>query len=339
VTATLPTACYTDPEIARRERKAIFDANWALFGPEHEAARPGNYSARTVNGWPLLVLRDADGRLRGFHNVCRHRAAALAADGAGTCSKIVCPYHGWTYRLDGRLSLAPRFGEELDAEEMALLPVRVATWRGCIFVALSEHAPELDDWLGSLPGLVGAYPDTVKMDYHGSFTVDGRANWKTYCDNTVEGYHLPFVHRRLTQAVAADGVEIRAYDDHRLVCFHVTYRGSDSGLRGATGIWFYRYPGFQGVVGQTGYKAERIEPLGAGSLRSQSWAWYGPLLGSNERADAFAWAEAIVREDLGVCESVQRNLEAGAYTGGRLSPDMESHVAALQALVRADLGM
>ena len=158
--------------------------------------------ARPVNGWPVVVLRDPEGALRAFHNVCRHRAAALFADGAGVCAaKIACPYHGWTYELDGRLSLAPRFGERLDPAEVALLPVRVDTWRGCVFVCVDRDAPDLPAWLGSVPGLCAAYPETEDLAYHGAFAVEGRANWKTYCDNTVEGYHLPFVHERLARSV------------------------------------------------------------------------------------------------------------------------------------------
>ena len=237
MTETLPASWYTDPEIAERERRAIFAANWALFGPEHEVAEPNSYVARTINGWPIILLRGRDGGLRAFHNVCRHRAAALFAAGPGTCKgKIVCPYHGWTYEHDGRLALAPRFGEKLDPDEAALLPVRVETWLGCVFVCIDTNAPDLVTWLGSLPELCAAYPGVEAMDYHGSFVVEGRANWKTYCDNTVEGYHLPFVHERLTRAVDGATVEIRDYDDHRLVCFHVTYRGGDAGLRGDSGL-------------------------------------------------------------------------------------------------------
>ncbi|MBT6203761.1 MAG: aromatic ring-hydroxylating dioxygenase subunit alpha [Rhodospirillaceae bacterium] len=338
MTDTLDAAAYTDTAIARDERRLIFANNWALFGPEHELASPGDYVAQSVNGWPIVVLRDRDGALRAFHNVCRHRAAALFDEGAGACkAKITCPYHGWSYELDGRLALAPRFGEKLDPEEMGLLALRVEVWRGCIFVCVDPDTPDLLTWLGSVPAFCAPYPETPAFTYRGAFTVEGKANWKTYCDNTVEGYHLPFVHERLSQAVEGASVEIRGHDDHRLVCFHVGYRGDGAELRGDSGLWFYRYPGFQAVIGPTGFKAERIEPVGAGALRSKSWAWYGDDLGEQETADAFAWAEAIVHEDLGICEAVQRNLEAGAYNTGKLSPAMEEHTAAFQALVRQDL--
>ena len=336
---TLPAGWYTSCTIAERERHAIFARNWTLFGPEHEVAQPASYAAQSVNGWPVIVLRDHDGVLRGFHNHCRHRAAALLRTGTGPCpAKIVCPYHGWTYKLDGTLALAPRFGENLDSHAMALLPVRVETWRGCVFVSIDPETPPLREWLGSLPDLCSPWPETGDFTYRGSFAVEGPANWKTYCDNTVEGYHLPFVHERLSRSVEGVSVDIRCYDDHRLVVFHVSYRDEGADLRGGDGIWFWRYPGFQAVLGPTGFKAERIEPAGPGALRSVSWAWYASSMDEETIADSFAWAETIVREDLAICETVQRNLEAGAYHHGVLSPATERHTAAFQDLVRRDLG-
>lgn len=339
VRPTLPASWYTSPTTARRERDAIFARNWSVFGPEHEVARPGSWAARTVNGWPIVVLKDRGGDLRAFHNHCRHRGASLLPDGTGSCpARLVCPYHGWTYELDGTLALAPRFGEDLDGDAMALRPVRVATWRGCVFITIDAATPPLDTWLGSLPSLAEPWPETTAFTYRGDFTVEGHANWKTYCDNTVEGYHLPFIHERLAQSLETQKVTIRSYDDHRLVVFHVTYRGDGAGLRGGEGIWFWRYPGFQGVLGATGFKAERIEPTGPSSLRSISWAWYDPSMSEGDVADSFAWARTIVEEDLAICESVQRNLESNAWECGVLSPVMEGHTAAFQDLVRRDVG-
>ncbi|MEM7123211.1 MAG: aromatic ring-hydroxylating dioxygenase subunit alpha [Pseudomonadota bacterium] len=336
MTRTLPAAWYTDPAILQRERETIFRDNWALFGPEHDVAEPGSWRADTVAGWPLVVVRHPDGHLNGFHNVCRHRAAALLSDGqTGQCSAIRCPYHGWTYDLDGSLKLTPKFGDPdgFSRDVFGLFPVRVAVWAGLVFVCLSNDAPDLTTWLGDVPDLAAPYPTTDDLDYHGSFVVDGPANWKTYCDNTVEGYHLPFVHQRLTKIVDQTETAIRSYQNGHLVVFHVGYHGLDTGVRGGGGIWFYRVPGFQAVLGPTGFKAERIDPVGPGALRSTSWAWYGGL-DDKARADAFAWAETIVREDLGICQTVQQNLEAGIYDTGILSPKMETHTARLQQIVR-----
>ena len=335
---TLPPDWYLDAAIHRRERQAIFARNWALLGPEQGLSEPGAWRAESINGWPIFVIRGEDGALRGFHNVCRHRAAALFADGEGRCSTIRCPYHAWSYDHAGRLLKTPGFGElaGFDPARHGLFPVRAASWRGLVFVAIDEAAPALETWLGSIPDLCRDFPLVPEMEYHGSFTVTGDANWKAYCDNTVEGYHLPYVHRRLNRAVEAKATKLYALDEGRLVVFDVGYRGDGSSLRGARGIWFYRFPGFQTVVGERGFKTERIEPMGPGGLKSTSWAWYRDLPAA-ERADAFAWAESIVREDLGICETVQRNLAAGIYRTGLLSPAQEPHVARFQALVREAL--
>jgi len=335
---TLPPEWYCDPAIARRERAAVFARNWALFGPEAGLAESGRWRAERVNDWPIFVIRGEDGELRGFHNVCRHRAAALFSDGEGRCGTIRCPYHAWRYDQAGRLLKTPGFGElpGFDPAAHGLFPVRVGVWRGLVFVAVDAAAPTLEEWLGSIPDLCRDFPVAPEMEYFGRFTVTGTANWKTYCDNTVEGYHLPYVHRRLNQSVEPKATKIYSLDDGRLVVFDVGYRSDGSALRGARGIWFYRFPGFQTVIGERGFKAERIEPMGPAGLRSESWAWYRDLSAA-DRADAFAWAQAIVREDLGICETVQANFAAGVYRAGRLSPLQETHVARFQALVREAL--
>lgn len=338
MTETLPASWYTDEGVLRREAGTIFARNWCLFGPEAGLEAPGAWRAERINGWPVVVVRGRDGTLRGFHNVCRHRAAALFAEGEGRCDTIRCPYHGWAYATDGALQLAPNFGDDpgFDRADFALLPLRVATWLGLVFFCVDADVPGLTAWLGSIPALVGAYRPPTDMAYHGSFVVEGAANWKTYCDNTCEGYHLPHVHPRLTKAVVPEKVDIRNYDDGRCIGFHVDYRADGAGIRGATGLWFYRFPGFQATISDQAFKAERIEPMGVRGLRSTSWQWFR---GVDQAAadDAFAWARSIVLEDLGICETVQRNLDAGFYRKGRLSPKQERHTAAFQDQVRQAL--
>lgn len=333
----LPASWYTDADVHATERARIFAANWTPFCPEHELAVPSAWRAACVNGWPIVTLRDKGGVLRAFHNVCRHRGAAIVPDGQGMAEILRCPYHGWTYRLDGALALAPRFGDEgLDATRHGLLPIATETWRGMVFVRVATDGPSLVDWLGSIPGLCEPFP-TAGMDFHGEFAVEGDANWKTYCDNTVEGYHLPHIHVRLTSAVDPAALAIKPYDEGRCVAFHVTYRADGAGLRGRDGLWFYRFPGFQATLSANAFKLERIEPLGPGRLRSTSWQWFHGL-DAQARSEAFAWAKTIVEEDLAICASVQRNLAAGAFERGVLSPLQETNVALFQGHVRAALG-
>jgi len=332
---SLPAQYYTDPVIYAKERERIFRSAWWLLGPQSNCAEPYHYLSDTVCGWPVFAIRDKHGELRAFHNICRHRGAELLSAGEGKCRVIQCPYHGWGYAVDGTLMGAPGFSDTGvdDAETLGLLPIRVAEWRGMVFVCIDADAPPFLEWIATLDRLIADFPGIDSMNYHGKFVVDGTANWKTYCDNTVEGYHLHTVHPRLADAVKKGRVEIVPYDNGELVAFHVNYADDGAELRGNLGLWAYRYPGFQIAISDNAFKAERVEATSISSTQSINWSWYRNL-SATEIDDSFAWSETVVREDLGICESVQRNLVGGVYSQGPLSPLQESNVMLFQNLVR-----
>lgn len=340
---TISASYYTDVEILRRERQQIFAANWWLLGPASACRDRGDYLCDTICGWPILAIRDDDNQLRAFHNVCRHRGSSLLEAGQGNCAKLRCPYHGWLYGSNGDLLKAPGFAsDEINPAETGLISMRVTTWMGMIFVCPAsdgQPAVEFESWLGSLPGLISGFPTIDDMQYYGQFVVEGQANWKTYCDNTVEGYHLHSVHPRLAKAVAAGKVDIVSYDEGALVAFHVGYGAAASAaeLRGDAGIWTYKFPGFQLAISDNAFKIERLEPTGIDRLRSTNWAWYRDLSDA-QRQDSFDWSRTVVEEDIGICEKVQVNLAAGVYHSGPLSSEHEPHVATLQRFYLAALG-
>lgn len=144
---TLPAEWHFDAARYARERSSIFANEWLWFTSESEVATPCTYVARVYAGWPLLVVRDRDGILRGFHNVCRHRAGPIADEGAGACAcaNLVCQYHGWAYSFDGRLRSARDFGAALDPDDFALHPIQVAEWRGQVSVNLDATASPLPE--------------------------------------------------------------------------------------------------------------------------------------------------------------------------------------------------
>jgi len=331
---------YTDPAIYTAERRSIFASNWWLLGPAATCESAGSYCSDTICGWPIFALRDSTGELRGFHNVCRHRGSILLESGQGQCARIRCPYHGWLYGQDGVLQKTAGFGEISDQQlqSLNLWPVDVRQWRGMLFVRPQPAAdPDADfaAWLGRLDELYQTMPDLSQMEYYGQFVVEGEANWKTYCDNTVEGYHLHSVHPRLAKAVAAGNVQIVPYDNSSLVAFHVDYGAAAGGaeLRGNDGLWTYKFPGFQIAASDNAFKIERLEPIGHTGLRSTNWAWYRNLH-ADQKLDSFEWSRKVVEEDIGICEKVQANLNAGVFVNGPLSADKEHCVAGLQAFYR-----
>ncbi len=191
----LPPACYSDPAFYRRELDEIFARSWVMVGRVDRATKAGDYFTVEFGGARLIVLRDESGRLRAFGNSCRHRGTPLL-EGEGHCRTIVCPYHAWTFGLDGSLLGAPGMKESLDfmAADHALKEVRLDTWGGFAFVCLSADTAPLSQWLGDLPQRLSMY-GFERMRAARRVEYDLACNWKVWVENFMEGYHIPTVHK------------------------------------------------------------------------------------------------------------------------------------------------
>jgi choline monooxygenase len=186
---TLPAPLYFSPETLAEEKTRIFAATWQMVGHVQQAASPGDYFTFDLIGEPLLIVRGEDGVLRGFYNVCRHRAGNPAS-GCGHRKLFRCGYHGWTYRLDGALVTAPEFEgvEDFNPKEFGLVPVRLEEWFNLIFVNLDSNARPLRQSLGELPTQAEKF-DFRTMKFSARRIYQMNCNWKTYIDNYLEGYH------------------------------------------------------------------------------------------------------------------------------------------------------
>ena len=334
---TLPAAWYCDPEIYEAERRRIFARNWHLIANGGRLARPGSYVTGEVAGWPVFAVRDRDGELRAFHNVCRHRAGPIFNDEGGVCRALRCRYHGWLYGFDGVLRYAPGIAapETLDKASFSLFPVRVETWQDLVFVCLDREAPSLHEWMGDVNLLVEPFPNQTDFAFHGEKTYDGRCDWKAYGDNSCEGYHLPLIHPELNRAVSSS--DIRPFENGGFVGFDIGYRGTNA-ARSDRGVWIYKFPSLLVHYAHNAINVEQVSPRGPGriSIRSLYWVPEGELaLGDDYRLDS----DRVIGEDMGVCEAVQRNLESGLYGSGRLCEDKEPGTIFFQRLVREGLEM
>jgi choline monooxygenase len=193
---TLPVWCYTSPEFFSRELEMIFKRTWAFVGREDELANPGDYLAMEMFGEPLIVLRDKQGALRAFANTCRHRGTVLL-QGKGNCRAIRCPYHSWTYALTGELISAPGMRKTVgfDPAENGLIPVRLETWEGFVFVNFRDEAEPLLEYLGDLPDRFEPYRFRDMLCVRRK-EYDLACNWKIYIENAMEEYHTPTVHNK-----------------------------------------------------------------------------------------------------------------------------------------------
>ncbi len=329
----LAAGYYADPAIYRSERRAIFERAWHMLGPVGQVAEPGQYLAVELTNWKVFVLRGNDGRLRAFHNVCRHRGARLLEEGSGRCQVLRCPYHLWTYDQEGKLRRAPWFGEDpgFRLEDWPLNPIAVETWRGLLFVSVAPEEPLLEQ-LGDLPEEVADDPiESFQPAADERFVM--AANWKTYTDNFVEGYHIPGIHPGFHKVIDFEKFETVA----RRGLVRMSSPQKSGSIYG--GKWLWMWPNWTLSVFPGGMNTSRIDPIAVDQTALLYHFYFADVSAEAKgfRERTIATNCGIVREDFGICEHTQRNYASGAYRPGPLSPRHEQSVAYFQAKVLAAL--
>jgi glycine betaine catabolism A len=211
---TLPQRYFVLPEIFAQEQEKIFSKQWVLVGHQSQLAEAGDYFLAVVAEESFVVIRDQRSVIRGFYNVCRHRGARLKENACGHASAIQCPYHAWTYALDGRLIGAPHMDQipGFDKADYSLHAVNLALWEGFIFVKLGDASTQrggyrsLEDWFAPLKGKFSHW-NLAKLRSANRIEYDIRANWKLIFENYSECYHCPGVHPQLQKVSPYDSAE------------------------------------------------------------------------------------------------------------------------------------
>lgn len=327
----LEAAWYTSPAVFQSERRRIFWRAWAYVGPLGAVAEPGRYIAADIAGRGVIVLCGRDGTLRAFANVCRHRGARLLQPGQGRCGVIVCPYHKWGYADTGRLVQAPWFGRDpaIIPEDWPLTPAHVAVWRGLVFASF-DPVESLEAQLGDLPAAVADVP-MESYSVAASHKVAFDANWKTYTDNFVEGYHIPGTHPAFHAAIDFEAFETTA---------HAGYVRMTAPPRAGLfyqGLWLWAWPNWTLSLLQGGMNVSRIDPLAVDRTEQHYDFYFGDGVAAAAREQVVQGNLAVVREDIDICASTQAVYAAGAYTPGPLSARHEKGVQYFQDRVRAAL--
>jgi choline monooxygenase len=325
---TLPYAWYSDAELLRAERERIFARAWQYAGRADEVAEPSSYVAVDAGGIPILVVRDAAGVLRAFVNVCRHRGSVLA-DGAGRRETIQCPYHAWTYDLDGTLRSAPR-ADELDTQDVVLLGASVDTWGPFLFVNPDAGAAPLADTLAALPGLLDLEP----LRFHSRVRFGVGANWKLTVENFLECYHCPTAHPGFAEVV---DVHPDRYD----LAVHPTFLAQRCAARatGDEGQFHLLLPntGINVFPGPPNLSIGPIAPAGTGGTARFLDYFFAADADAAWIAEFLCFDDQIGREDAALVERVQRGVGAGVVDHGLLMPRSERLIAAFQEWIRERL--
>ncbi len=195
---TLPQGLYTDQRAFDFDMTAIFGHSWLMAAFECELPKPGSYLAVTVGRSPILITRNRDGEIKAFHNSCRHRGSILCQPGHGSAARLVCPYHRWTYDLDGTLLAAGRMPDNFRREEHGLKPVAIECIAGVVFICLAKNPPSISDFAERFA--VYAAPHNFKdAKLATSGVLVEYANWKLVMENARECYHCATGHPELSR--------------------------------------------------------------------------------------------------------------------------------------------
>ena len=342
--STIPSRLYVDPVYHELEREKIFGRTWQLVGRAEQVARTGDYFTAEIAGESIVVVRDGD-VLRGFHNICLHRAGPVA-HGCGRRQTMQCKYHGWTYSLNGELLRAPEMEttERFRREDMRLLPVQVAGWGPLVFANLDPKAPPLADFLEDIPARAERF-HAERMRFVQRKEWEIECNWKVYVDNYLEGYHLPVVHPGLHKELDYDEYRV---EPHRYYSIqHAPLRPAKSGgdarmyVAGegeddrAQYYWLFPNTMLNVYLGQM--QTNAVLPLDHRRCLVV-FEWYAVDPPADASTDPkwtklLAFSDEIQDEDIEICEVVQRNLRSRVYDRGRYSAKRENGVHHFHALL------
>ena len=343
---TPPSRWYKDPEILELERLAVSSRSWQFVCRADQIREPGEYITDAIAGEPILVVRGKDNRLRGFFNVCRHHAAAVATKCEGRVDNLRCPYHGWTYNLAGELILTPEFAgvANFDRSANGLISIQVAERQNWIFAKLELGGSSLQEFLGAelIEQLERLKLEQLKWFERRSYFLN--CNWKVFTDNYLDGgYHVPHIHGGLNSVLDYSNYTIETGERF---CLQSSSMAPDKGepktaavRTGKRAYYYWIYPNFMINIYDDVMDTNLVIPRGVDKTEVVFDYYFSDVSpqAKEKNLASIAVSEQIQSEDVAICESVQRGLNSRAYSTGRLSVRREAGAHLFHKLLHADL--
>jgi choline monooxygenase len=329
---TIPAAWYHDPDLYQAERRAVFGDSWQVAGRADLVGEPGSFLTCEVAGSPILVVRDAEGTLRAFHNVCRHRGAKVACAEHGQASRLRCRYHGWTYDLAGQLRGVPEFDGVADfrREDNGLPPVAVGVWGPLVWVHLGRAGPvPLEAFLAPLGRWAATFGlDRLRWVARREYRL--ACNWKVFVDNYLDGgYHVNTVHPGLAGVLdyARYRTEIDGATSVQISPLVPDETPLGAVRTGDNAYYWWVFPNLMINAYEGALDTNLVLPDGPGACRVLFDFYFRCTEAAAAQqyiADSIAVADQVQAEDAGICEEVQRGLQSAAYDTGRFSVRREA---------------
>jgi choline monooxygenase len=332
---TPPAGWYYDAELYELEHRAVFHRSWQLACRVDEVKEPGQWRAGCFAREPWVVVRQEDGSVRAFSNVCRHKGREVVTD-AGE-GPLVCGYHGWKYGADGGLKSAPKMAgvQDFDKSAMSLPELRCETWGPWVFVNLDDGADDLADELAPLTEALDA-SGWGELKYYSSTSWDIACNWKVYADNYLDGgYHIPHMHPSLDAQL-----DMESYGTELFNRFNIQSSGRGEGNQGGRigdgAIYAWLYPNLALNRYGSCLDSNYIVPVGPDRCRVVYEFFFHPDVPDAEIAASVEQSAVTQREDIEICESVQRGVVSARYHRGRYAPKLELGEHHFHGLLAAD---
>jgi len=353
--SALPNAAYTSPEFYRLEQNRVFHDTWVFAAFNHRFISNGDMIPIEICGQPVVIVRGDDGKIRAFHNVCRHRGAKLINEAKSARKTFVCPNHSWSYSLQGKLLVRPHFygGDrhdinQADCHRADLVEIRCETWFDWIFVNLSGDADEISNHLKPITDRLEDY-DFSTLGFAQSLEFDIGANWKLAIENFIEPYHVFSCHPWLNSFVGMTDRDAPDFDNHVLMCgydFEQTDPARGEGLpyfpdlpasKEKRGDWFVLFPNFAFEIFPDQVDVFIATPCAADRTHETIALYFiGEGVDHEQYSEARNhviqnWHE-LNNEDIGIIERMQAGRSSEGFDGGVLSPywdPVQQHFARL----------
>jgi choline monooxygenase len=348
---TMPADWYTSRALFDLEQKHLFRHVWQQVGRTDQVSEPGDFFTCELANEQVVVVRDGSGELRALSNVCLHRAGPVALE-CGHRKSFQCPYHGWTYELDGRVrgTTGMETAEDFHPASMRLPEFRVDTWGPLVWVALEPDVPPLEEWLAQITPRAANY-HLDELEYVGGRKWSIPCNWKMYVDNYMEGYHIPFIHPGLQQALHPDvyTYELATWSNQQYGAEpHPRGPGSRvASVLGSTQVFRTMMPPMTGLSQEErdgyyffwlfptntfnfmpdGFLLFTIRPVDV-ELTECTFSWWMPaardLTHKLLQAAVVNFGHIVNTEDLEICAHAQKGMRSSVYRQGRYNADQEA---------------
>lgn len=336
---TLPQRCFVSPEVFGSEEERIFARQWICVGHQSQLVKAGEFFVQTVAGESLIVVRDQSEHIRGFYNVCRHRGTRMLESASGCAAAIQCPYHAWTYALDGRLIGAPGMDAVTDflKADYSLHAVQLQIWEGFIFVSLADSPRSLEEVFAPLAGKFSHW-NLPRLRSNRRITYDVAANWKLIFENYSECYHCSLVHPALSKLSPSDSAENDLTEGPFLGGFMAIAKGESLTMSGkacalpvgdiadedhARVFYYSIFPNMLLSLHPDYVMVHLLWPQSSvRTLISCDWYFHpdAPDAPDYRPADAIEFWDMTNRQDWHVCELSQQGIASRAYQPGPYSP-------------------